>query len=230
MDNYRMTVLDVGQGQCIILQSKDSCFVVDCGGDYSSGAADLAAQTLRSCGIQQIDGLILTHFDADHSGGAEFLLAQMDVVQIYAPDEDRSDVNYVYRKVRKEMVLDCGDATISVLPGEKGKTGNESSLCILFQAKNCDILITGDRNSSGERYLIDHYDIPKLEVLVAGHHGSDSSTSLYLLQKTRHAAVVISVGENNRYMHPSEDVLRRLERFDSIVWRTDEDGTIIIRG
>lgn len=229
LDNYRMTVLDVGQGQCVILQSKDSCYIVDCGGDYSTGAADLAAQTLRSAGIGCIDGLILTHFDADHSAGTEYLIAQLEIERIYGPDADE-DLAYSYRKVRTELVLDCGVGQITIFPGEKGKTGNESSLCILFQAEDCDILITGDRNNAGESYLIDNFDIPQLDVLVAGHHGSDSSTSLYLLQRTLPKTVVISVGENNGYGHPNEAVLRRLERINAVVWRTDQDGTIIIRG
>lgn len=228
-DNYRMTVLDVGQGQCVLLQSKDSCYVVDCGGDYSIEAADLAAQTLRSCGIQRVDGLVLTHFDVDHSGGAEYLIAQMEIDHVYGPDHD-GNFDYPYKKVRNETILECGTGVITILPGEKDKSANESSLCILFQAEDCDILITGDRNSDGERYLFDQYDIPQLDVLVAGHHGSDSSTSLYLLQNTLPKSVVISVGRNNGYGHPDPAVLRRLSRIGSVVWRTDIDGTIIIRG
>ena len=228
IDNYRMTVLDVGQGQCIILQSKDDCYVIDCGGDYSSGAADLATQTLRSCGIQKIDGLIITHFDKDHSGGVEYILAQMPVERIYAPEGEQQ--SYHYYSVNEELALECGLGEITIMPGEKGKTGNESSLCILFQALECDILITGDRNVAGEKHLIDHYNIPQLDILVAGHHGADSSTSLYLLNNTMPSTVIISVGENNRFGHPDRDVLRRLNKINALIYRTDKDGTVIIRG
>ncbi len=237
MDQYRMTVLDVGQGQCIILQSKNSCYVVDCGGQEPSQAADLAAHTLRSCGIQRIDGLILTHFDSDHVGGAERFLAQIKADRIFVPDADEDslyrlslDEKYYIKKINKETTVDCGLGDITIFPGEKGATGNESSLCILFQVEDCDILITGDRNSAGERYLVDHANIPKLDVLVAGHHGAESSSSLYFLQKTQPCAVVISVGKDNSYGHPDQTILDRLKRFGSIIWRTDENGTIIIRG
>lgn len=239
MDNYRVTVLDVGQGQCILIQSKDACYMVDCGGFSDYAVADQAALTLRTEGISQIDGLILTHFDQDHAGNAEAFLHQIPAEHIYVPAADldhqiRKNLEYEYsgilRNVRAVTALDCGIGQITIYPGEKGKDGNESSLCILFQAKDCDILITGDRNSNGERYLIDHGQLPEIDILVAGHHGAESSTSLYLLQQLRPKTVVISVGEDNYYGHPDPVIIRRLENFNCTVWRTDQDGTVVFRG
>lgn len=239
MDNYRVTVLDVGQGQCILIQSKDSCYMVDCGGFSDYAVADLAALTLRTEGISKIDGLILTHFDQDHAGNAESFLRQIRAEHIYIPAADidhpiRRDLEYEYsgvlRNVRKTTILNCGVGQITIYPGEKGKEGNESSLCILFQAKDCDILITGDRNSDGERYLIDHEELPYIDVLIAGHHGAKSSTSLYLLQQLQPKTVVISVGEDNYYGHPDPVIIKRLENFACTIWRTDQDGTVVFRG
>ena len=239
MDNYRVTILDVGQGQCILLQSKDSCYVVDCGGFSSYAVADLAALTLRTEGIGKIDGLILTHFDQDHAGNAEAFLQQIRAEHIYIPAANsdhpiRKSLEYEYsgylRNVRSTTALKCGVGKITIYPGEKGKDGNESSLCILFQAKDCDILITGDRNSDGERYLIDHEELPYIDVLIAGHHGAKSSTSLYLLQQLQPKTVVISVGEDNYYGHPDPVIIKRLKDFACTIWRTDQDGTVVFRG
>lgn len=239
MDNYRVTVLDVGQGQCILIQSKNSCYMVDCGGFSDYAVADLAAQTLRTCGLTEIDGLFLTHFDYDHAGNAESFMHQIGVDNIYVPAADadneiRRNLEYEYsgiiQKVRKTTILDCGVGEITIYPGEPGKDGNESSLCILFQAKDCDILITGDRNNAGERYLVDQYELPSIDILVAGHHGAESSNSLYLMQKLRPRTVVISVGEDNQYGHPDPVIIKRLERFNCTIWRTDQDGTIVFRG
>jgi len=239
MDNYRVTVLDVGQGQCILIQSKDSCYMVDCGGFSDYAVADLAALTLRTEGVSKINGLILTHFDQDHAGNVEAFLQQIRAERVYIPAADmdhqiRKNLEYEYsgilRNVRNVTALDCGIGQITIYPGEKGKDGNESSLCILFQAKDCDILITGDRNSNGERYLIDHEELPYIDVLIAGHHGAKSSTSLYLLQQLRPKTVVISVGEDNYYGHPDPVIIKRLKNFNCTIWRTDQDGTVMFRG
>lgn len=239
MDQYRVTVLDVGQGQCILIESKDDCYVVDCGGFSDYATADLAAQALRTRGVFQIDGLILTHFDYDHAASAEALLYQIKTDYIYVPDADdenaiREKLEYSHSgsmiKVRKTTALDCGIGEITIYPGEPGEDGNESSLCVLFQAKKCDILITGDRNTAGERYLIDTGNLPLIDILIVGHHGADSSTSLYLLQNLQPQTAVISVGKDNQYGHPDPDVINRLKRFNCTIWRTDRDGTIVFRG
>ena len=85
-DDMRFTVLDVGQGQCILLKNKDRHYMIDCGGDYEEGVADLAAQTLLSQGITELDGMILTHYDKDHAGSAEYLLSRIPAKQLYLPD------------------------------------------------------------------------------------------------------------------------------------------------
>jgi competence protein ComEC len=76
-DDVRMTVLDVGQGQAIVLQSEGKTFLVDCGGDRDRTAADTATEKLLSMGISRLDGLILTHYDRDHAGGAAYLLSPL---------------------------------------------------------------------------------------------------------------------------------------------------------
>jgi len=76
-DDFRVTMLDVGQGQSILLQSDGKCFLVDCGGDYDEKAADAAAENLLSQGIARLDGIILTHYDDDHAGGVAHLLTRV---------------------------------------------------------------------------------------------------------------------------------------------------------
>ena len=109
------------------------------------------------------------------------------------------------------------------------KSGNESSMCVLFQTENCDILITGDRSRKGELALLQRVTLPELELLIAGHHGSASATSDSLLALTSPEYVFISVGANNRYGHPNDDVLERLEKHGCNVFRTDEQGTLVFR-
>ena len=125
--------------------------------------------------------------------------------------------------------LDLETGKITLFPGKPKADDNENSMCVLFQPKNCDILITGDRSAVGERALLKQTELPQLELLIAGHHGSHLATSFDLLLATQPQAVAISVGKNNRYGHPREEVLERLDRFGCMVFRTDLQGTIIFR-
>jgi competence protein ComEC len=236
MDDCRMTVLDVGQGQSIILQSEGQTFLVDCGGSYADDAADKAAETLLSMGIGHIDGLILTHYDTDHAGGTEQFLSRIKADMLFLPTSDGEDTLADRLSTRggvflieKDTVLTYDSTQLTIFTSESKDSGNESSLCVLFQAGNCDILITGDRSASGERQLLEKADLPELEVLVAGHHGSKKSTCEELLAATSPKVVVISVGANNAYGHPAQELLERLEAQGCIIFRTDQDGTIIIR-
>ena len=131
----------------------------------------------------------------------------------------------------RENIEQIGEkvSQIRIYSGAGGMDDNESSLCILFQTENCDILLTGDRSAAGELELLERLELPKLDVLVAGHHGSKNSTSQALLDTTQPQVVVISVGENNAYGHPAEELLWRLEELGCTVFRTDLDGTITIR-
>ena len=237
--DYQITVLDVGQGQCILLQSGDSCYVVDCGADMGKNAAGLAVNTLRTQGVSSVDGLILTHFDTDHMGGAVSFLSQMPVGQVYIPDADgqlplRKELESAYgdkiHVVRSNVYSACEDAYISIFPAQPGADGNNSSLSILFQAENCDILITGDLTESGESYLLETQRLPDIEILVVGHHGAKDSTGVAFLDALRPETAVISVGADNSYGHPAEQTIERLELFGCRIWRTDRNGTVIFRG
>lgn len=236
-DDLRMTVLDVGQGQCILLQSDGKTYVVDCGGDYDADAADLAAETLLSQGIRKIDGLILTHFDRDHAGGAISFLTRIPAAAIYIPDHtDASGIRTALEDqypdsvivITEQTQLFYEDTALSIYPSLVPESENEGSLAVLFQRENCDILITGDRNGFGEKLLLHDGQIPELDILVAGHHGSADSTSEELLDAAKPAIVAISVGDNS-YGHPSQEVLERLQRHGCMIYRTDLQGNLIFR-
>ena len=236
-DDVRMTVLDVGQGQSIILQSEGKTFLVDCGGDNDEMTADLAAETLLSQGVFRLDGLILTHGDRDHAGGAANLLSRITTDVVMLPSTTGSELTDTLDEstdgqvipVSKNYSISFGETEITVFGPTFAANGNENSLCVLFSGKNCDILITGDRGALGEQLLLAEGELPQVDVLIAGHHGSKSATSEELLTAVQAEIVIISVGEDNPYGHPSDAVLDRLEDFGCRVYRTDEEGTIIFR-
>ena len=238
LDDMRVTVFDVGEGQSILLQSDGKYYLVDCGGTSGEETTDLVAQNLLSQGIMKLDGVILTHYDKDHSGGVLGLLSRIRTENLYLPDisddgsvKEQLSCKYenIISWVSNERCIMGQESLLTMIPAPaESDAENESSLCVLFQAENYDILITGDRGSIGEKALLECFELPQLELLVAGHHGASDSTNFELLSKTMPAGVVISTGD--RYGHPTEEVLHRLETFGCKVWRTDQDGTIIFRG
>ncbi len=238
-DECRVTVLDVGQGQCILLQSSGKNYLVDCGGNSDESAARTAARRLLSQGINRLDGVIVTHYDRDHAGGVELLMSIVPADALYLPIPVQEDT--VSDSLVSNPMLTCytvsavqkisyADTSISLIPPKAGNDDNESGLCILFQTKNCDILITGDRNESGERELMADLELPRLELLIGGHHGSKYSTCDALLEATRPEYVFFSVGFGNPYGHPAPEVLERIRKYGCVYYRTDLYGTIIYRG
>ena len=233
--NYLVTVMDVGQGQCVLLRCGSRNYLVDCGGEHGKTVADKVAGVLLSQGITALDGIIVTHFDADHANGVQYLLERVPAAVLYLPDAPddtrfREELGTAYPErigwVSSDIQFAQDDWRITIFAGESEKAGNESSLCVLFQRQNCDILITGDRSIHMEDALLDKYTLPQLELLVVGHHGSASSTGFRLLQETKPAYAAISVGADNAYGHPSEQALARLELAGCKILRTDIHGDI----
>ena len=229
--DIRFTVLDVGQGQCLLMQSAGRTYMIDCGGSTDSIAADAAAETLLSQGISKLDCVILTHYDKDHAGGLENLLSRIEAELLVLPPTyselqlEADHILYAY----EDMTITSNDTNIYIYTSANATTSNENSLCILFDTKNCDILITGDRNRFGEQLLLRRAKLPDVDVLVAGHHGAKDSTCDELLAAVHPEIVCISAGEGNRFGHPAPELLQRLDSYGCTVYRTDLHGDIIIR-
>ena len=231
LDDVRFTVLDVGQGQCLLLQCDGGTYMVDCGGTSDAEAADTAAETLLSQGISHLEGLILTHYDRDHAGGAENFLSRIDADLLILPPE-YSNLSLPAKKTlyaQEDLQLDAGDTQIRIFASQIPGNDNENSLCVLFDTRNCDILITGDRDGFGERSLLRNANIPDVDVLIAGHHGSKYATCEELLRAVKPEIVCISAGRNNAFGHPAPELLERLETLGCTVYRTDLHGDILIR-
>lgn len=237
--DYQITVFDVGQGQSVLMESDGRRYLVDCGGDSPEIAADRVMHHLLSRGITHLDGIILTHYDKDHAGAIPLLLTGISVDTLYLPDlEDDGNLRKQLANGKETIhwinqlsVIAFENSKITMVPGEEtAANDNERSLCILFQREKCDILITGDRTTSGELALMRDVALPELDLLIVGHHGSKTSTSFELLNTTRPKAAVISVGIENFHGHPSSEVLSKLKLFGAKVWRTDLNGTVVFRG
>lgn len=230
-------VLNVGQGQSTIFQSGDFTAMIDCG-SLDLDAAKLAAHTLFSGGKSHVDALILTHYDEDHAGGVLDLMELVQVGVLILPDvPDKSgtrqaianaaDCEIVYVSELTELAFETGK--ITVYPPVIRKNDDNSGICVLASASEYDILITGDLDQYMEMRLLACWELPQAELLVAGHHGSKSSTSQILLDTICPQTVAVSVGENNYYGHPAPETLRRIESAGAEIYRTDLQGTLVFR-
>ncbi|HPE15911.1 MAG TPA: DNA internalization-related competence protein ComEC/Rec2 [Oscillospiraceae bacterium] len=232
-------VLDVGQGQSVALTSQGACAVVDCGGSAAENAGDTAADTLAGVGEGTVDLLLLTHFHSDHTNGVAELFARMDVVAVALPVGLENEAGDVLALAREEgsavywideiTVFPLGEASLTVCPPLGGGDENERGLSVLCTAGDYDALITGDMGGEVERLLLERMDLPDIELLVVGHHGSRTSTTAELLEALKPETAVISVGADNSYGHPNGATLLRLAEAGCAVYRTDENGTVTIR-
>jgi competence protein ComEC len=128
--------------------------------------------------------------------------------------------------VLQSMKLHFQGGTLDIFAPIGTNTENDG-LSLLLSEGDYDILISGDLSAEEERQLLLREAMPDIEVLVAGHHGAKTSTSPQLLQYCRPELLLISVGPNS-YGHPTQEVLKRAERVGAKVYRTDEEGTILL--
>lgn len=238
-----VTVLDVGQGQSVLVRSGQFLCLVDCGGDSYDSAGDIAADFLGDYGVGRLDLLVLTHFHADHANGVAQLLkrVQVDTFAIPPATGEEEPLREEILSAAQEKgveVLEVGEDTLLTLDQDRtvqlyaplgaGET-NEAGLTCLISNGDFDTLITGDMGADVEQQLLAHAVLPDLEVLVAGHHGSKSSTSEQLLAATAPDYAFLSVGEHNSYGHPAQETLERLAAAGCRIYRTDLQGTITLR-
>lgn len=129
--------------------------------------------------------------------------------------------------VTEETHLPFGNGELTIFPPLGVSGSNELGLTVLASAGEHSFLITGDMERATEKKLIETYELPEMDVLMAGHHGSKNSTSKELLEAVTPGTVIISVGSNS-YGHPAEDTLRRLARAGCDIYRTDRHGTVYL--
>ena len=233
--------VNVGQGQCTLLYAGDQAVVVDCGSSNSYvDAGSRAADQLESMGIHRLRAVAVTHYHADHTNGLYqllFLFIFDNIIPIHNPNltikgskgiantMEKNGIEVMY--VRRTVECPLGGAVLSLYPPVGEGDLNEQGLTALCSAGDFDVLITGDMAGSTERKLVGQYDLPDIEVLMVGHHGSRYSSSQELLQAVRPETAIISVGDNS-YGHPTQEAMDRLSQAGAEIYRTDRQGNILV--
>ncbi len=237
-ENLAVTFLNVGQG--------DSSFIEFPGGKCMLIDASIKSQGEKICnhiaqkGYEKIDYLVATHPHSDHIGGMEDVLSAFEIGTVYMPDaEGTSDMYLDFLKTLKRLGTTVKKATagaefnegdvkvefLSPLRDEYEDLNNYSAVVkITFGEKA--FLFTGDAEELVETDLLESGTDLKADVLKVGHHGSSSSTSDAFLDAVSPGYAIISCGKDNDYGHPHKEVLKRLEKAGTKVYRTDINGDI----
>ena len=237
-DGAYVEMLDVGQGDCILLVSGGKTALIDVGMKSSFKAIK---EELNSKKINSIDLLLITHNHTDHMGSIDLVTDKFPVKTLLIPDLDKTDertdkMRAAVKTVKaggscitakKGTSVDVGDFNIEVIGAYYDEEDeNDRSIIAMAKIGKWKFLFTGDAQDAAEKRLMaDNVNI-KCDVLKVGHHGSMYSSSEEFLEAVSPTFAMISCGKGNRYSHPHDVVLLRLKEAGAKLWRTDLSGNI----
>ena len=231
--------IDVGQGDSILIESPNGKTMLIDGGTKAAG--DDVVAYLKSQQISQLDYVVATHPDADHIGGLIDVFAATQVSnfvnsgKVHTTDTynelltaaTNEGSNYIEPTTGQTISLDSS-LKVQVLHADASATdNNDASIVLKVTYNEVSFLLTGDADTDIESKMTSSYDVSST-ILKAGHHGSDTSSSLAFLQKVQPAATILSYGQDNSYGHPHSKVLSNLKTVGSKAYSTAESGTITV--
>jgi len=237
---FQLDVIDVGQGQAIFLNLPEHKMLIDTGGtfdeeQFSIGKKVIIPYLMRQ-GIAQLDQVILTHLDQDHSGAFAEIEKVVKIDKVYSNEIDELLNQHKFEYCHQGQYWQYEDVRISVLAPAKNSLSkarydrNELSCIIYIQVPQSkshqNFLLMGDAGWETEYNLLAQYPDLKVDVLVLGHHGSKNSSSYDFLKQLQPKLAIVSAGYANRYGHPHPIVLKRLEALNIPVKTTIEQGSI----
>lgn len=230
-------VFNVGQADSIFIHTPQNENILIDAANNTDG--EYLAEKLTWFGVNKIDYFFLTHPHADHIGGADEIINNFEIRNIYAPKVYQDTQTYkevlnaalnkgIKITSAKPCTIELSNSTMNILSPTKDKYSdlNAYSIVLKFTYMDFDMLFMGDLPKAQEKDILNSN--LKCDIIKIGHHGSETSTSEAFLKKTGCNYAVISVGFDNDYGHPSDVTLKLLEKYNIKVYRTDCDGDIII--
>ncbi len=246
-NNSYVYYLDVGQGDSALLVTKNrqKVIMIDTGGkityekdswqvrNNNYNISDNIITFMKSMGISKIDYLISSHGDMDHIGEALNIVNNFRVKEVIFNNDTYNDLeNKLIKDLNKKKIkysnniseLTIDKNRILFLNTRKYDNENDNSNVLYLNYDNYKFLFMGDAGINREKDILNNYDIEDIDFLKVGHHGSITSSSKYFINHIKPKYAIISVGKNNRYGHPDQEVLKNL--VNSKIYRTDLNGSI----
>ncbi len=227
---WSMTMLDVGQGLSVLIETRDHRLLYDVGAKYPSGfnmADAVVAPYWRHRGLRDLDVLMLSHGDNDHAGAYNDLLRQITPSVIFSGEPDRTSDKH--QPCYRDQQWQWDGVAFRVLSPDKNSIakGNNASCVLLIESPHGRALLLGDAERTVEKRLATELSrVAPIDTVIAGHHGSASSSSTELIDAVNAKEVWFSAGYLNRYQFPKKDVLARWELAKVRGYRTDVEGTL----
>jgi competence protein ComEC len=237
--------LDVGQGDCALILTHDAAVLIDSG---DTAYADRVIQYLRRVGVSKLDYIIVSHPHADHIGGMDKIIAAIGVEKLLMPrlPDELVPTTGVFERMLDAVEaysveiaythagdsIDAGGARIDILaphPDSVFNGVNDYSAVARLVYRDNSMLFTGDMERAAENDILERGTDISADVLKVAHHGSRTSSQQAFIEAAGGQTAVIGVGSPNRYNHPTDDVLNRLEAAGYEILRTDVHGTIVFR-
>lgn len=238
----KVTVLDVGNADCMLLQCDGQTALIDAG--EPNDAEDILT-SLRSAGVTKLEYVIATHPDADHIGSMAKVIDAfpIDTFLMSFMPKGHTPTTRIYEHMLQAMVdagltpteaehgatYALGGATITILSGlsDYEETNDQSVVCRVSHGE-MDFLFMGDAGKDVEREILKAVPLLTCEVLKVGHHGSSSSSDGNFIRRVSPEIAVITCGYNNSYKHPHVETLKTLQRNDVQLYRSDIHGKIVL--
>ena len=232
--SLKVYFFDVGQADSMLIQNNGENMLIDAGNNEDG---ETLVNNLKTLGVEKIDYLVGTHPHEDHIGGMDDIINSFEIGKIYMPNVSTNTKTFedvIDAAKNKNLQIEtpkAGDKfTIGKASCEVAYVGNDkenlnlSSIIIKMKYNNLSYLFTGDTEADVENKI----DFGKINILKVAHHGSDTSSSEKFVNETAPEVAIISVGKDNSYGHPSNEIIKRYEKVGSKIYRTDEVGNIFI--
>lgn len=231
--DLKLTVLDVGQGTAVVVKVGSNTLVYDTGPKYTDNfdaGSGIVVPYLHSQGIVHIDRLVVSHGDMDHAGGMKGLLEKIPATQLLAGQPEKIGLDVDAQNCHQVDKWQWQSVSFHFLPvvQRKGASANNQSCVLLIEYAGHAILLPGDIEVSVENQLLRAQLLPeKLDVVLAAHHGSRTSSGAQFVSHTRPEIVIYSAGYRSQHGHPHKDVRKRFQNVNSREINTAEAGAVV---